>query len=253
MHTCLLCLSPADSREHYIPAWLSTACKARNVQIVRGKSKRNELTTAEPIGPLRDAKSWLLCGECNKKLGKNLEEQVRQSLAPYVGPDAVFSQLSLPDTDLVVKWVILRALELSIITKHPLLELSIGHDILDICQSVRDGCKSKVWQWFVPSLEAVVVKRRTVGCALSESFYSSERGDVKSAGRGFWFFLQMNTLGLLLIHAPNAERNNALGYGLKLFPKGMPTVDSRGIRTGQMPKYEDIRDVYSRLTLLNTE
>jgi hypothetical protein len=253
MNTCLLCRSQADSREHYIPTWLSTACQAKNLQIVRGKSKRNEFTTAQPIGPLKDAKSWLLCVGCNSKLGKNLEKHVQQSLTPYVAPSSVLTKLSLPDTDLLVKWVILRALELSIIAKQSLLEISIGEDIVDICQSVRDGSKSKIWRWFAPSLEAVAVRRKTMGCALSQSFHSSERGDVKSTGRGFWFFLQMNSLGLLLIHAPGAQRNNALGHGLRLFPEGIPTVDDHGIRTEKMPQYENIQDVYSRLTSLNTE
>jgi hypothetical protein len=149
--------------------------------------------------------------------------------------------------------MILRALELSIITKQSLLKIDIGAEVVDVCKFVRDGAESKIWRWFTPSWEAVVIKQKTMACALSVSFYSSERGEVKSTGRGFWFFLQMNRLGLLLIHAPSAERNNACGYGLKLFPEGISTVDQSGTRTRQIPQYENISDVFSRLTVLNTE
>ena len=149
--------------------------------------------------------------------------------------------------------MVLRALEVSIIMKQSLLGLSVRDQLISICQSARDGSNTHIWPWFVPSLEAVIVRQKTMGCAVSESFHSTERGEVKSTGGGFWFFLQMNSLGLLLIHAPSAQRNNTCGYGLKLFPEGAVTVDGKGIRTKEIPTYDDIREVYSRLTRLNTE
>jgi hypothetical protein len=250
---CLLCCSRADSKEHYIPEWLSTACETKELKVVRAKSKGGVFTTPEPLGPLRDAKSRILCVKCNSKLGEHLEERVRKILSPYVAPNAIFTRLNLLDTEILVKWMMLRALEMSIVTKQSLLRLDIKDEILDICRSGRDRYEPKIWTWFTPSLEAVILKQLTMGCAVSESFFSTERGEVKSAGRGFWFFLQMNGLGLLLVHAPNAQRNNSQGYGLKLFPKGIGTVDTQGIRTQEVPCYENLRDVYSRLTRLNTE
>jgi hypothetical protein len=131
-------------------------------------------------------------------------------------------------------------LEIGIITKQSLLNLSIREDIVDICRTARDGSQSKMWRWFAPSLEAVILKSSGLGTAISENFYSSERGAVKSTGRGFWFVLQMNGLGLLLLYAPSAQRNNSFGYGFKLFPEGAKTVDQRGIRTDRIPHFADI-------------
>jgi hypothetical protein len=115
------------------------------------------------------------------------------------------------------------------------------------------GVLQQIWRWFAPSLEAVQLRQKAVGFAVSESFLSTERGDVKSTGRGFWFFLQMNHLGLLLLHAPSAQRNNSRGYGLKIFPDGAVTVDANGIRTDEIPVYENILEVIPLLTRLNTE
>jgi hypothetical protein len=252
MKTCLLCDRRADSKEHYIPAWLGKACEAASIVIVRGKTIGGSVTEAQPIGQIKGAQSRILCRACNSALGKHIEVQVKKMISQYVSPDASIGTLRV-DADILVKWMTLRALEASFVLKQPLLSLNIGDQMVRICQSGRDGTDQNIWPWFAPSLEAVIVQEQTLGCAVSQSFYSTERGSVKSTASGFWFFLQMNRLGLLLIHVPSAQRNNASGYGLRLFPPGAVTVNTRGIRTKELPTYDNIKEVYSRLTCLNTE
>jgi hypothetical protein len=252
MNTCLLCDKKANSREHYIPDWLSKACEAQSIVVMRGYATDKSVTEAQPIGPFREAKSWILCKDCNKELGRKIESPVGKMISQYISPNCSIGTLQI-EPDALVKWMVLRALEASVILKRPLLRLGIGHELVDICKSARDGTKQTIWPWFTPSLEAVLVQEQTLGCTLSESFYSSERGAVRSAGSGFWFFLQMNRLGLLLIHAPSAQRNNTKGYGLKLFPPGARTVDTNGIATNEIPTYDSIGVIHARLTHLNTE
>jgi hypothetical protein len=252
MKTCLLCDQRANSREHYIPEWLGKACEAQSVIVMRGYASDKSITEAHPIGPIKDAKSWILCDVCNHTLGKNLEARVQKMISGYISPNCSIGTLQI-EPDILVKWMTLRALEASVVLKRPLLQLGIGPQIVDICKSARDGTEQTIWPWFTPSLEAVLVRKQTLGCTLSQSFFSSERGPVKSTASGFWFFLQMNGLGLLLIHAPSSQRNNAKGYGLKLFPPGARTVDTNGIRTERIPPYDNIGVIHSRLTHLNTE
>jgi len=250
--TCLLCDQRADSNEHYIPRWLGEACQARFINVVRGKSKEEVITESQPIGQIKDAQSKILCRACNSALGENLEAPVKAMLSEYVAPDSRIGSLEI-DGEILVKWLMLRALEASVVLRQSLLSLSKANEFVGMCQSARDGVRERIWPWFTPSLEAVVVRKKTLGCAVSDSFISTERGPVKSNASGFWFFLQMNSLGLFLIYAPSAQRSHAFGYGVKLFPPGVGTVDSRGMRTNEIPVYQDIRQAYLRLTRLNTE
>jgi hypothetical protein len=252
MKTCLLCDQRANSNEHYIPRWLGEACEAQSIDVVRGKAKEQVITESQSIGPFKNAQSRILCKACNTSLGKNIEAPVQKMLSAYVGPTRRIGSLNV-DGELLVKWVILRALEASIVLKQSLLPLKEAKEMLEICRSARDGRKELLWRWFTPSLEAVIIRHRTLGCAVSQSFISTERGPVKSTMSGFWFILQMNSLALFLIYAPSAQRNHQDGYGVKLFPPGVKTIDCGGIRTLEIPTFENIGKTYMRLTRLNTE
>src|SRR2546427_258957 len=114
MKTCLLCNKPANSKEHYIPVWLSDQCGTLAVLSVSGLFRNGEQLKIREGGSFSKARSHLLCGGCNNDLGRNLEAPVAEfvtpilrhsvpSLEPILGRDR--------EVNLLTQWMCLRALE----------------------------------------------------------------------------------------------------------------------------------------------
>jgi len=84
MKTCLLGNKPANSREHYIPVWLSDRCGTLTALSVNGFFRNGEELKIREGGNFSNARSHLLCAGCNRNLGRNLEAPVAEFVTPWL-------------------------------------------------------------------------------------------------------------------------------------------------------------------------
>lgn len=88
---CLICEQAADSKEHYIPQWLSKATGRPNEVIIRGAAVNGVVQSAQEHGTAIQAFEKDLCRQCNNGLGMILENRLDE--APKRGLLALLGEL----------------------------------------------------------------------------------------------------------------------------------------------------------------
>jgi hypothetical protein len=242
MKTCLLCNKPANSREHYIPVWLSDRCGTLTALSVNGLFRNGEELKIREGGNFSNARSHLLCAGCNSDLGRNLEAPVAELVTPLLRqtvPSLEPIQGWGREVNLLTQWMCLRALEADAVLQNGDLSEAVKVFLKNISIAARDG---HIYVWpLTLELELAFAKDPAFGLLLSKSFFEPSGNTVQSKSGGFWLGGCFQHVLLWLAHTPGAV--SARGYGgagMRLFPA--PGPDKRGIRVTPPPVYQNLRD-----------
>jgi len=240
MRFCLVCGRPADSKEHYIPKWLSEATGRGNDPLIFGTVAGSDILSQTPRGTSLGATHRNLCERCNNGLGEKLEGPVCGFLSPLVGsgpaPEltAYLNALVPREMNQLAWWALLRAIQLNEQIANP-----------RICGAHRDAILAglaEIIDGKLPSppsathVQAAQAKAPEWGFMLSPNLYDRYRDMiVKHTGSYLWS-MQANSLLLAAAHAPEAQvlRDSGWGYGVHPF-------SSRA-----MEPYQDMRDMVGK-------
>ena len=231
MEACLICGQAADSKEHYIPQWLSKATGQPNEVIVRGSAANGIVQSAQEHGTAIQAFEKNLCRRCNSTLGNALENPVSVLLKPLMeGNFSTMPFLSENQRRLLAWWGLLHALE------HDFLENRMDEEpkcqLLGLLGDLLDGKNPQP-----PAAVHVHVARAVhpeVAFFLSKQLIDRARGSVHANGSFCWG-MQAGHLILTVARTPSGARP-AEGWGFEVWPAGATNV----------PTYDDIRFYYGQ-------
>ncbi len=223
---CLICGQRADSKEHYIPQWLSKATGRPNEVIIKGSAVEGVVQSAKEHGTAIQAFEENLCRHCNHALGNALESPVSGLLKPTMAGDfSAAPSLNDDQRQLIAWWAVLHALE------HDFLENRLDPEpkrqLLSLLGALIEGKK--------PALPADVYVHIAksvhpeVAFFLSKQLIDRIRGSVHSNGSFCWG-MQAEHLILTVSRLPSGAQP-AEGWGFSVWP---PT-------TAKVPTYDDIR------------
>jgi len=223
---CLFCGRASDSKEHYIPQWLSKASGRQGETILKGAAKDGVLQSAKEHGTATEAFEKNLCQHCNNTLGNLLENPVSALLKPLMAGDfSAAGSFTNDRRQLIAWWALLHALE---------------HDFLEnrLDKGPKDQLLALFGQLIAGNNPALPVDARVhfakagyseFAFFLTKQLIDCNRGSVQAIG-SFWWGMQAGHLILSVARMPNGARP-AKGGGLSLWP----------VECGEVPTYEDIR------------
>lgn len=228
---CLVCGQPADSKEHYIPQWLSKASGRPNEVIIKGSAKDGVLQSAAEHGTAIEAFEKNLCQHCNNTLGNVVESPVSALLKPFMAGDfSTLGSLTEQRSRLIAWWALLHTLE------HDFLENRLDQaPKAQLFSALRElvGGKNPA-----PPADAHIHLAKAVhsefGFFLSKQLIDRRRGSVQAAGSFCWG-MQAGHLILTAARMPSGARP-AEGWGFGVLSAAGTTV----------PTYDDIRYYYAQ-------
>lgn len=240
MRTCLLCNKPADSKEHYIPVWLSEATGKGMSPIMIGSASEGKILHQADRGTARTAKHRNLCTKCNNDLGRNLEGRVRPLLSPLVASapaeewTAYLNGLLARERDLVAWWTALRAVQLNEQFTNPRIPAEARDGLLADLRRVRDGQIPALPKCFF--VEIAQASEPDWGFSLSRQLYDRFRGRTVERPSSFLWAMQANQCLLVAASAPDAQLLKDCGWGYGIVPQD-----------GQKcPRYKNMREMLER-------
>ncbi|HVZ65028.1 MAG TPA: hypothetical protein VG838_13470 [Opitutaceae bacterium] len=227
---CLICGHRADSKEHYIPQWLSKATGRPDEVIIKGSAAEGVVQSAQQHGTAIEAFEENLCRHCNNALGNALESPVSGLLKPAMAGDfSAATSLSDNQRQLIAWWAVVHALE------HDFLENRLDPEpkrqLLGMLGALIEGKKpalpTEVHVHIAKSVHPEVV------FFLSKQLIDRKRGSVHAPGSFCWG-MQAGHLILTVSRLPSGARP-AEGWGFGVWPKA----------TAEVPTYDDIRLYYA--------
>lgn len=238
---CILCGHPADSREHYIPVWLSAASERSHDPLEKGLLTAGQITEREDRGTARTAHHRNLCDGCNQGLGTHLEGEIKdilKSLIARTPPHDWASYLSylLPRQRRMLSWwAALRALQLGELMQNRKLEGEIRDALVVGLRKVSYGQRPHT-----PKGLRVELARSTVpswGFTISRQFFDRSRGGATvNRPESFIWAMHVNHLLLVAAFAPGAHLLKDLGWGYSMV----------GGTSRSCPHYRDLADMMGR-------
>ena len=199
---CLFCGKPAGSAEHVIAEWLSKAMEKRDIGITRTNRQDGEVVREFPPIKFEHFRCKKVCHDCNTGWMHHLEDDFNLNFKELVIPRAFddgekVDSLIRNNWDTLVRWLLKTAIvcdAASGTTEHKIIpEIFYATEHLDI--NAHDF-----------HVFAAEIMEDNVGYELNKqvkvSFPDSTSGYVIEDGT-FLFLIQLNRLGLALVHCPN--------------------------------------------------
>lgn len=227
---CLICGRPADSKEHYIPRWLSKASGRPNEVIIKGSTAGGVLQSAQAHGTAIEAFETNLCRDCNHTLGNTLESPISAILKPLIaGNFTVVKGLTDAQRLLLTWWSLLHALEHDFLENR--LDQAPKQELLKLLGELVAGRRP------LPPSDAHVhiaqADHAEYAFFLSKQLIDRTRGSVQAPGSFCWG-MQAGHLILTAARMPSGARP-AQGWGFSVWPAGAP----------DLPRHGDILDYYA--------
>jgi hypothetical protein len=223
---CLICGNSADSKEHYIPRWLSKATGRPNEVIIKGSAVEGVVQSAHEHGTAIQAFEENLCRRCNNALGSALESPVSGLLkAMMAGDFSAMPSLNGDQRQLIAWWAVLHALEHDFLENR--LDAEPKRQLLGLLGELIEGKKPAV-----PADVHVHIAKSVhpeVAFFLSKQLIDRTQGSVHANGSFCWG-MQAEHLILTVSCLPSGARP-AEGWGFGVWP----------LATAKVPAYDDIR------------
>jgi len=240
MSTCMLCNSRANSREHYIPCWLSDVTQRTTVPLIYGGVSEGQILHQAPRGTAKNAVIRNLCRTFNGNLGTYLEDPVRGILSPLLAPERAVGLVSHLNTLLererllLAWWAVLRALQLNAQPRQFVL-----HD--ETRKVLLEGIRAIAAATIPPFPKSIHVQVASAsdsnwGFTLSAQLFDRARGIVESHGSFLWG-MQANRFLMIAASLPNDAtilKDQGWSYGLVPFDSKPPHL------------YKDLGEMVSR-------
>lgn len=212
---CLFCDSPANSREHVIPQWLSKRMNRRDYKFRAGRYSEQTGAFALPETTALTFKTRQVCNDCNNGWMSQLETWFQRHLGflvepdwPLLGEDMVYALREEPEP--LMRWMIKTA----IVFDRALPNRQIGA----IPEALHAMAKDRVIGDDFHLLVGYIMEP-ALGVFLSKGFPVWNGGSLYQNQHhvdGFGFSICLNHLAIRLVRAPDAN------IGIKAHGRSVP-------------------------------